>query len=392
MLRKNKIPMLASLLALLGGCANVASEYRAANRERVVLSNTDRPGKVIRVDILAAIDPLGLGRERVVLRQKKLGSEAVSSDYNKSRSTSPSDAEFTGSDLIENALLGFYDPRYPQMLCGDPTVPDGTSNGSSRPRDVCQGLLGRGTIDGKASPIKQVKQTVIKNIRTTEVTKLVPDNKGLKPHGKTEKSTEIISVKVDVAVDENRLNESSLEIFQRLRRNRIQDRLIHASQLNCDEYITNMRLLRSDSDAFFGTATLALQGAASIFANAAQVLGGIGAAVTGIGRATDKAYYNGITVPVIVAGIEKARATRLIAIRDGQNRSITSYTLQTALRDSAEYHGACTLEKGLREATETTKKAAEEEKDKAYSNPPKDSVVPVDDSKASKKPASPAAS
>lgn len=332
------------------------------NRERTVLPTTNGHGKIIQVDFLAAVDPLGLGRERVAVRKKSLPAEEKAF-YNKS---SNDEYEFTGADLVENAIQGFYDPRYPELYCsGSPqTVAlSATDRFSDR---ICKGVLARRTVDPSHTQVSKVIQTVQKTIKETETTISTPDPSDPRRlrKGNAKKSSEIVDVRVDVKVQEKTLRESPLEIFQRMRRNRIQDRVVYASNLSCHEYLENLRLLRSDSQAAFAALRFAVEAAGAIFGNAAQVLSAVAAGLGGLDGATDKAYYNELAIGVIIEGIETARAQHTVEIKKRQSESIVSYTLETALADAVKYHTACSLRSGLRQAEDSVskdKKKAEEE-------------------------------
>ncbi len=84
----------------------------------------------------------------------------------------------------------------------------------------------------------------------------------------------------------------------KLRRNRLQDRLLSASNQRCGVYTTRLRSLDARTNFLFGSITTAIAGAGAIVtgATAARSLAGIAGILTG-GRAEfNQSYFSGKTI------------------------------------------------------------------------------------------------
>jgi len=137
------------------------------------------------------------------------------------------------------------------------------------------------------------------------------------------------------------------------RRNRIQDRLIGASNQRCAAYKVYLNRFDAYQQSGFGSATTVLGGAAAIVGGLkdARILGGLAGISSGVQAEISQGFLGNLASYVIVPGIELRRKTILEEINQ-RRASNVEYTLQAALADSARYHGACTLVVGLEQAKE----------------------------------------
>jgi hypothetical protein len=139
---------------------------------------------------------------------------------------------------------------------------------------------------------------------------------------------------------------------QRLRRNRVQDRLILASNDGCEAYKTVLKRKQSDRNFEFGTATV-LFGAAGAVAQgvtAARNLAALAGATGGIRAEYNRDFFADVAAHVITKGINSRRKEILGAITTGQGKPVADYSLEAALADVVTYHGACSLVGGLEQA------------------------------------------
>lgn len=137
------------------------------------------------------------------------------------------------------------------------------------------------------------------------------------------------------------------------RRNRVQDRLIGASNQRCSAYKVYLNRFDAYQQTGFGWATTILGGAAAIVGGLkdARILGGLAGVSSGMQAEISQGFLGNLASYVIVPGIELRRR----AIHEemmARRASETEYTLQAALADAARYHGACTLSVGLEQAKE----------------------------------------
>jgi hypothetical protein len=136
---------------------------------------------------------------------------------------------------------------------------------------------------------------------------------------------------------------------RRLRRNRVQDRLILASNDGCETFKTALQRKQATRNFEFGTATV-LFGAAGAVAsgvNAAKNLAALSGVSGGLRAEYNRDYFAEVAAHVIAKGINSRRKEILNAIATGQAKPMSQYTLEAALADIVSYHGACSLVGGL---------------------------------------------
>jgi hypothetical protein len=136
------------------------------------------------------------------------------------------------------------------------------------------------------------------------------------------------------------------------RRNRIQDRLILASNDGCESFKTVLKRKQSDRNFEFGTATVLFgaAGAVAAGAQAAKNLAALAGASGGIRAEYNRDFFADTAAHVITKGISSRRKEILVGINLGQGKPLAGYSLEAALGDVVTYHGACSLVGGLEQA------------------------------------------
>ncbi len=135
-------------------------------------------------------------------------------------------------------------------------------------------------------------------------------------------------------------------------RNRIQNRLLFASQQRCNYYKGYLRRVDSYVGFGFGSLTTILGGASAIVtgATAARVLGGTAGITAGLDATFDQEFFRDLAIHVITPGIDLRRKRLLDEILAKQGRSIEAYNVEAAIHDALDYHNQCALGAGLEEA------------------------------------------
>lgn len=136
---------------------------------------------------------------------------------------------------------------------------------------------------------------------------------------------------------------------KKLKRNRIQDRLILASNEGCEAFKTVLKRKQGQRNFEFGTATV-LFGAAGAVASgvtAAKNLAALAGASGGIRAEYNRDFFSDVAAHVISKGINSRRREILDGITKGQEKALSAYSLEAAMADLVVYHGACSLVGGL---------------------------------------------
>lgn len=148
---------------------------------------------------------------------------------------------------------------------------------------------------------------------------------------------------------------------RKLRRNRVQDRLIAASDQSCAEYKRHVGRWDSTNNALLGAVTTSSAGLGAVFTpeNTVRALAGTAAIASGIRAELNESYFQQKTIQVIADGFERRRV-ELRAKMAGENRkSIEEYTVERAIADALRYHDACSLVAGLKEVELSQKRASD---------------------------------
>jgi hypothetical protein len=143
-----------------------------------------------------------------------------------------------------------------------------------------------------------------------------------------------------------------------LQRNRIQDRLIMASNEICENYKVLLKKKQAHFNFWSGAAATVLGAAGAVVTgqDAARTLSALSGASSGIRAEYNEQYFSDLAAHVITKGINARRKEILGIINEGQKRPVAEYTIETAMADAIVYHGACTLIGGLEQADATISK------------------------------------
>jgi hypothetical protein len=138
------------------------------------------------------------------------------------------------------------------------------------------------------------------------------------------------------------------------RRNRVLQRLIGASDMNCG--IFTQRIYRIQATGNFGLGSLStlLGGAGAIVTNvdSARLLSGASAAATGLRAELNEDYFRKQWIEALVKAIETRRNKLRTEIAERSGKSIKEYNVQAAVADAIRYNDACSLVSALAEVNQ----------------------------------------
>ena len=141
---------------------------------------------------------------------------------------------------------------------------------------------------------------------------------------------------------------------QRLARNRVQSRLIMASNQRCGDFLRELHKYQSDVNFQLGTLTTALAGAATVVTPglATRILSGTAGVSAGTRAEFNSNYYRTLSMEVITKGINARRSRELETIHADRAKGLLEYNTMDALADALAYHASCTVIAGLEEASD----------------------------------------
>jgi hypothetical protein len=147
----------------------------------------------------------------------------------------------------------------------------------------------------------------------------------------------------------------------KLERNRIQNRLIMASNELCENYKVLLKKKQSRFNFWSGAAATLFGAAGSIATGAEgpQILAALSGATSGVRAEYNEQYFSDLAAHVITKGIAARRKEIQSAIELGQQKETSDYTIELAIADAIVYHGACSLVGGLEQADSTLSKFRE---------------------------------
>ncbi|MDW7549135.1 hypothetical protein J8Z24_18730 [Pseudoalteromonas sp. SCSIO 43201] len=141
-------------------------------------------------------------------------------------------------------------------------------------------------------------------------------------------------------------------------RNELQDRIIAASEQRCNVYKMYLKRSESRNNFWLGTLTTVLGGAGALFTNQVgnRILSGLAGISSGVRAEFNQAYLASQAAQVITKGITSRRNELRKKLQAKHNEDTTVYTLQAAIADAIEYHGACNILTGLEAAESAIEK------------------------------------
>ena len=143
--------------------------------------------------------------------------------------------------------------------------------------------------------------------------------------------------------------------YQRQRRNRVQGRLIAASDAACDRYKRNLNGVYSDANFRFGAAATAAGGVGAIITgeNAARALAGTAGIISGVRAEYNDAYFRNKVVELLTKAMDIVREKQLGEIKRRESLLLIDYTIEDAISDAITYNASCSLIAGLQETQES---------------------------------------
>ncbi|MDP7502486.1 MAG: hypothetical protein QF774_00320 [Nitrospinota bacterium] len=248
------------------------------------------------------------------------------------------------------------------------------------------------TLFGKGVNIAGANQPFLESIEKFDDARLVAV---LDPDDKLNLGKEILKEKTLTALDlERAFYKADGYDKKGIHWNRIQERLILASQQACNFYKDYLRRIDSYESFLLGglsrshfithsrgfhpcekadkikafdgrrfrergyeMTSIVLGGASAIVtgASGARILGGLSGITSGVDAEFSQAFFKDVAVHVITPGVDSRRDRKLKAIRGKQGRNINKYNVQAAIRDALDYHNQCTLNAGMEEAADSIK-------------------------------------
>jgi len=137
-----------------------------------------------------------------------------------------------------------------------------------------------------------------------------------------------------------------------LERNRIQDRIIMASNELCESYKITLKKKQSKNNFWWGAAATTFGAAGSVIngAHAAKNLSALSGLSSGVRAEYNQSYFSDVASQVITKGINARRSEILEKIMTAKKATLEEYTVENAIADAITYHGACSLIAGLEQA------------------------------------------
>ncbi len=138
----------------------------------------------------------------------------------------------------------------------------------------------------------------------------------------------------------------------KLSRNRVQDRIMMASNQLCEQYKVVLKKKQSNANFWFGTAstTFGAAGAVASGVQAAKNLSALSGLTSGVRAEYNQSYFSDLAAQVVTKGIDARRSEILEKINEAKLLPIEEYTLEASIADAISYHGACSLISGLEQA------------------------------------------
>lgn len=146
----------------------------------------------------------------------------------------------------------------------------------------------------------------------------------------------------------------------KLKRNRVQDRLVAASNQRCARYKRHVRRFDSTNNLLFGALTTSSAGLGAILTNvdAVRALSGAAAIASGVRAEINETYFGQSAIQAVSRGFEQRRKDLRKKMENEQTKLIEEYTVERAVADALVYHDACSLIAGLEEIARDQGRAA----------------------------------
>ena len=142
----------------------------------------------------------------------------------------------------------------------------------------------------------------------------------------------------------------------RLRRNKIQERLLAASHHRCNIFKSLLYQIRSKTNFVLGALSTVTGIAGSIVTgvDGSRILSGTSGILGGVRAELNQELFQNLATQVIVQGIDTRRREIYQEIVDlGQTKSISDYPVEAAVKDSVIFHGQCSIIVGFEVARDS---------------------------------------
>lgn len=142
--------------------------------------------------------------------------------------------------------------------------------------------------------------------------------------------------------------------FQRQRRNRVQGRIVAASDAACDVYKRSLNSTFSTTNFRFGSSATIAGGLGAIFTgeDAARAFAGTAGILSGVRAEYSDAFFRNKVVEVLTQAMDIGRERKLDEIQRKGSLLLIDYTIEEAISDALHYNAACTMIAGLQETQE----------------------------------------
>jgi hypothetical protein len=138
-------------------------------------------------------------------------------------------------------------------------------------------------------------------------------------------------------------------------RDRVQDRLIWASESACADYLSSVRKSFTSTNLNLGGATTLFGALGSVLTSvdATRLFSGAAAVTSGLRAEYNDVYFSSQAFELVSKAIRSIREKTLKHIHDARlNKGIREYTLDGAVGDTMRYHATCNVMAGLEEASD----------------------------------------
>ncbi len=141
---------------------------------------------------------------------------------------------------------------------------------------------------------------------------------------------------------------------QKLRRNRIQDRITAASDRSCDRYHRRLNAVFSDVNFTLGSLTTVTGGLGALFADTvtSNSLAGAASILSGVRAEFNSDIFREKVAHALTKAMDGARKTKNQEMKGRRDKVINQYSVEEAIKDAIDYNSMCSLVAGL-EAIDT---------------------------------------
>lgn len=135
------------------------------------------------------------------------------------------------------------------------------------------------------------------------------------------------------------------------RRDRLQNRLIMASDQNCTTFAQTLYGVQASTNFVLGSLATGLAGSGAITTNqqTARLLSGLSGIATGIRSEANEDFFRKQWVEAILKAIETSRNKMKTDMQASAAQSIIVYPVEAAIADAIRYNAACSLVAGMKE-------------------------------------------